>query len=162
MVDLREYFRESNAIEDVHDESAVDAAIEAWEVVKDEDDLAHETVQTAHRLLLRDRQPDIAGEYRATQVHVGDSVPPPPVAVKYEMERLLSWAPTGPIEAVQWHVAFEHVHPFADGNGRVGRLLYLWHCHDLGIEPILWRAADREGYYALFQASIPVDEKGTP
>lgn len=162
MVDLDEYFRESNAIEDVHDESAVDATIEAWERVKDEDVLTHETVQTAHRSLLRDRQPDIAGKYRTKQVYVGDSVPPPPVAVKYEMERLLSWTPNDPIEAIQWHIAFEHIHPFLDGNGRVGRLLYLWHCQDLGIEPIVWRAADREGYYALFQASINVAEKSFP
>lgn len=161
MVDLREYFRESNAIEDVHEESAVDATVAAWEAIKDEESLTHDVVKTGHRHILEDRQPDIAGEYRTIQVYVGESPPPPPVVVESEMEKLLSWEPDEPLEAIEWHIAFEQIHPFADGNGRIGRLLYLWHCRTLGIEPIVWRAEDRSGYYDLFQTPVDLDEKTT-
>jgi len=159
MVELREYFRESNAIENVHEASAIDATMDAWEVIRDEDRLSHELIKAGHREILKDRQPDIAGEYRTVQVQVGESRPPPPAAVEYEMETLLAWDPADPIEAIEWHVAFEQIHPFADGNGRIGRLLYLWHCRALGIEPVVWRAADRDGYYDLFQTSVDPDAK---
>lgn len=159
MVNLRDYFRESNAIEDVHDESAVDATMAAWEAIKDEDPFTHETVKTGHRYILEDRQPDIAGEYRDIQVYIGETTPPPPVVIESEMDKLLSWEPQSPVEAIKWHIAFEHIHPFADGNGRIGRLLYLRHSRMLGIEPIMWRAEDRAGYYDLFQTDIHLDEK---
>lgn len=158
MPELREYFRESNAIEDVHEESAVDESMEAWNYIKEVDELSHEVIQRAHEHIMRNRQPDIAGEYRNIQVYVGDSMPPPPAAVEYEMERLLNWSPENSLEALEWHIAFEHIHPFADGNGRVGRLIYLWHCTNLKAEPIFWRAEDREGYYDLFQSSVEIED----
>jgi len=109
---------------------------------------------------MESRQPHLAGEYRDVQVWVAgsDATPPPPVAIKAEMEQLLSWTPADPLEAIEWHIAFEHIHPFEDGNGRIGRLLYLWHClEDLAVDPVIWRADDRAGYYDLFQSSIDVD-----
>jgi Fic family protein len=73
------------------------------------------------------------------------------------MEQLLEWPPANPIEAVEWHIAFERIHPFPDGNGWIGRLVYLWHCREqLDTEPILWRADNREGYYALFDSAVDV------
>jgi len=159
MVDLREYFRESNAIENVHEESAVDATMDAWDVIKEEAELTHDVIKTGHNYILKGRQPDIAGEYRDIQVDIGDSTPPPPVVVPSEMDKLLSWIPENSLEAIEWHIAFEHIHPFADGNGRIGRLLYLWHCRTLEIEPVMWRADDRSGYYDLFQTDVSLDEK---
>lgn len=159
MVDLREYFRESNAIEDVHEETAIDSTFEAWEAIKDEDPITHDVIKTGHEYILQDRQPDIAGQYRDIQVYISESTPPPPVVVESEMEKLLSWEPQNPIEAIEWHIAFEQIHPFADGNGRIGRLLYLRHSRMLEIEPIMWRAEDRAGYYDLFQTDVNLDEK---
>ena len=73
------------------------------------------------------------------------------------MDELLAWTPSDPVKAIEWHVAFERIHPFADGNGWICRLIYLWHCRErLAVEPVVWRAADREGYYALFSTRIDV------
>jgi len=155
MVDLVEFVRESNAIENVHEESAIESTPDAWEYLRERDDLTHDCVCTVHEHIMGDRQPTIAGEYRNVQVYVGETVPTPPVAIESEMEKLLAWEPADPLAAIEWHVAFEQIHPFADGNGRVGRLLYLWHCREqLSVEPILWRAEDREGYYDLFQSTV--------
>jgi len=159
MVDIREYFRESNAIENVYDESAIDATMDAWDDIKNEESLTHNVIKTGHSHILADRQPDIAGEYRDIQVYVGDTTPPPPVVVESEMDKLLSWSPDDPLEAIEWHIAFERIHPFADGNGRIGRLLYLWHCWRVDSDPIMWRAEDRSGYYDLFQSDVTLDEK---
>jgi Fic family protein len=159
MVELRDYFGESNAIENVHEESAVDATMDAWEAIKDKDPFTHDSVKTGHRHILQDRQPDIAGEYRDIQVYIGESTPPPPVVVESEMDKLLSWEPQNPIEAIEWHIAFEHIHPFADGNGRIGRLVYLRHSQLLDFEPVMWRAEDRASYYDLFRTDIDLDEK---
>jgi Fic family protein len=154
MVDTEAFLRESNAIEGVHDDNALADALEAWNYLTECESLNHERIKKAHELLLVNRQPNIAGRYRESQVRVGDRTPPAAARVPYEIDRLLGESPpTDALDALEWHVRFELVHPFPDGNGRVGRLLYLWHCRQLTIEPIMWRADDVDGYYALFEES---------
>lgn len=159
MVKLKEYISESNAIEDVHTQSSIDDSLDAWNYLEKQDSLPHDVVQRAHEHILKNRQPEIAGDYRDIQVSIGERTPPPPVVVQSEMEKLLHWEPVDPLEAIEWHIAFEHIHPFADGNGRIGRLIYLWHCKGMDAEPILWRAEDRDGYYELFDTSIHLDAR---
>ena len=71
------------------------------------------------------------GRYRKVQVYIRGTnwLPPKPVNVPKEMSYLLSWYSKNKkklhplILAVYFHSAFETIHPFVDGNGRVGRLL---------------------------------------
>lgn len=153
-VDVREYLKESNAIEGVHDDAALADALDAWQYLSSEDALSRDVIQRGHELLLENRQPDIAGEYRSVRVQVGNDVPPHPEVVDELVSTLLDQPVETGVDAVQWHVWFEKIHPFADGNGRIGRLLYLWHCLEtLDVEPIVWRSGrDVSGYYALFQS----------
>lgn len=111
------------------------------------------------------------GEFRRTQNWIGGSrpsnavfVPPPPHLVEDAMaalERFLhddtSGLPTL-VRAGLAHVQFETIHPFLDGNGRVGRLLItLLLCHS-GIlrEPLLYLSLylkqNRATYYSLLDA----------
>src|SRR5262249_43736816 len=91
----------------------------------------------AHRRLMRgvrgaDKQP---GEVRRSQNWIGGTrpgnarfVPPPPEQVPALMNQLDKWLyvvdPLPPlVRAGVAHVQFETIHPFLDGNGRIGRLL---------------------------------------
>jgi Fic family protein len=108
------------------------------------------------------------GEFRKTQVWIGGTRPgnavfvPPPAheladALK-ALERFIhdEPEPTPPLARVALtHVQFETIHPFLDGNGRVGRLLIALQLADAGLlrEPLLYVSLHfkehRQTYYEL-------------
>lgn len=120
-------------------------------------------------LLSRGRGSDKApGEFRRSQNWLGGSrpgnavfVPPPHTAVPdcmAALERFLHAADDGlpvVVRAGLAHVQFETIHPFLDGNGRVGRLLVTLLLHHAGIlrEPLLYLSLffkqHRTTYYDL-------------
>jgi Fic family protein len=108
------------------------------------------------------------GEFRRSQNWIGGSspsrashVPPPPELVEDCMGQLEGYlhSPQAAFEplvaAALAHVQFETIHPFLDGNGRVGRLLIALLLTDAGLlsEPILYLSlyfkAHRDEYYRL-------------
>lgn len=128
--------------------------------------ITHEHVLGIHRLVSHGvMQQGEAGRYRSIQVRVGKHVPPPPSQVSGLMAELLEWWnrysqkwPPVMTSAIVHH-RFEDIHPFADGNGRTGRLLALWELyrrgfdtqHIFSVDEFYW--TDRPRYYeALDQA----------
>ncbi|MFN0317512.1 MAG: Fic family protein [Burkholderiales bacterium] len=110
------------------------------------------------------------GEFRNTQNWIGGSrpgnarfVPPPPHRVMECMGALEKFLHDDPVKtpvlvkAALAHVQFETIHPFLDGNGRVGRLLIalLLCAEDALSEPMLYLSlyfkANRDAYYDLLQ-----------
>ena len=68
----------------------------------------------------------LPGQYRQSGVTVGDWMPPHHSELMWRMERFHEWcdATNDPLMKAVWgHRYFETIHPFADGNGRTGRLL---------------------------------------
>lgn len=67
------------------------------------------------------------GEYKRKQNFVGTLITTPPNKVCSEMKQLLSWySNINSIEIsdlAEFHVRYEEIHPFADGNGRTGRMI---------------------------------------
>ena len=132
--------------------------------------LCNRLIREIHaELLSRGRGSDKApGEFRRSQNWIGGSrpgtarfVPPPAHAVldcMSDLEHFLHARDDGLsalLRAGLAHVQFETIHPFLDGNGRVGRLLITFMlCHD-GVlrEPMLYLSLyfkqHREDYYAL-------------
>lgn len=114
-------------------------------------------IRELHSLVLADR-PEDRGAYRRIQVKIVGAahVPPDPLAVPDEMRALLERLKESrrhPIErAALFHILFEAVHPFVDGNGRTGRLLLNFMLMRLGYPPINIKFADRRRYYDAFTA----------
>ena len=105
-----------------------------------------------------------AGRYRTMNVRVGDHFPPAHQDVSILMFGLLEWwnrkAPelSAVISSAILHYRFEEIHPFADGNGRVGRSLALWELyrrgfdtqHIFSVDEFYWE--DRPRYYRELHA----------
>lgn len=81
------------------------------------------------------------GEYKKLPNEVGGSDTTLPEDVASEMQKLLreyNALPSKTFEdIVAFHAAFERIHPFQDGNGRVGRLLLFKECLKQGIVPFI-------------------------
>jgi Fic family protein len=114
-------------------------------------------VKDVHFLVLADRPAD-RGAFRGAEVRIlGTShKPPPPYLVREHVEELLAELPTDrhhPLDqAARFHLRFESIHPFIDGNGRTGRLLLNLMLLRAGYLPINIKHADRRRYYDCFQA----------
>ena len=54
-------------------------------------------------------------------------------------------------DILNFHVKFERIHPFQDGNGRVGRLVMFWQCLQAGIVPFIITEDLRFYYYRGIQ-----------
>jgi Fic family protein len=102
-------------------------------------DLSVDLLHEWHRRLMRSSglDPAVVGAFRSAQGWVGGTspldaafVPPPPELVPGLMEDLVAFANTGSADPVTQagalHAQFEAIHPYGDGNGRVGRLLVPW------------------------------------
>lgn len=105
-----------------------------------------------------------AGEFRDFQVVIRKHRPPKHQDVPQLVSELLTWLNTDAravpvvISSAILHYQFEHIHPFADGNGRVGRLLATWELyrrkidtyHIFSIDEVYWE--DREAYFAALRS----------
>ncbi|MEK6899402.1 MAG: Fic family protein [Nanoarchaeota archaeon] len=97
------------------------------------------------------------GKYRNVQVFVGRSIPPKPQDVPDKMAGLLRWYSVNKkilhplILASHFHTEFEKIHPFVDGNGRVGRLLMNFILHKSKLPMINIPKIKRFKYYGVLQ-----------
>ena len=94
------------------------------------------------------------GEYKRLDNVVGEMETCPAKNVHREMARLLDWwksAEKTLENLLELHVRFEHIHPFQDGNGRVGRLILLKECLKYGITPFVIAENFKQFYYLGFQ-----------
>jgi cell filamentation protein, protein adenylyltransferase len=126
--------------------------------------ITHIEVLKLHRIMAGDvMDQGKAGEYRAIRVKVGNHIAPPAEDVKPMMSNLLAWWNKGAakispsLSSAIVHHQFEIIHPFADGNGRAGRMLSLWELyrrgfdnhHIFSIDEFYWE--DRPRYYAALE-----------
>ena len=94
------------------------------------------------------------GEYKKLDNVVGDMDTCPAKDVHREMVKLLAWwkAADKTFEnLIDLHVRFEQIHPFQDGNGRVGRLILLKECLKHGITPFVIAENFKQFYYLGLQ-----------
>ena len=90
------------------------------------------------------------GDYKQVDNVVGVMETCPVKDVHREMAKLLAWwkgAEKTLENLLDLHVRFERIHPFQDGNGRVGRLILLKECLKYGITPFVIAENFKQFYY---------------
>ena len=116
--------------------------------------LSVELILRWHRELLTGIRDDAAGRFRRGDewVRVGSHLGANPAfvveLVDQALARYRTGAPDGAIERVAWfHCEFEVIHPFVDGNGRIGRVLMNQQLLAAGLPPVIVRARTRRSDY---------------
>jgi len=122
-------------------------------------ELTLENILLLHKMLIGNINEEIAGRLRHDKewVRVGAYIAPGPDEVKQLLSELLT-AHTADDHShiltriARFHLEFEHIHPFCDGNGRIGRVLNNYILLREGYVPINIAFADRAHYYDAFKA----------
>lgn len=133
------------------------------DVARTKTDLTEKIIQEIHYLVLQDNK-QARGKYRNVPVRVGSHIAPQPYLVKPQMERLLEdnkeWTKEDVLVAVsKFHLEFETIHPFIDGNGRTGRLILNLELIKNGYLPINIKHNDIEKYFKSFNDCRKDDSK---
>jgi len=119
--------------------------------------LDKETILILHKMLITGINDSIAGRFRTAYeyVRVGTHIAPAPEHIERMVESAFaeyaSDHETYALDKVaRFHLEFEHIHPFNDGNGRIGRVLMNWQLLQLGYPSLIIRDKEKHLYYASF------------
>ncbi|NCE99541.1 DNA-binding protein [Emergencia sp. 1XD21-10] len=125
------------------------------DLVKEQAPLSERIIKQIHYLVLADKPQD-RGVYRKIPVRIMGTKHEPvqPYLIQSEMEQLLQAYRNSSEHIIsrlaRFHIEFEGIHPFIDGNGRTGRLLVNLELMKAGYPPIDIKFADRISYYNAF------------
>ena len=125
------------------------------DLVKKNEPLTEWTIKQIHYLVLADKKDD-RGVYRRVPVRIMGAAHEPvqPYLIGPKMEKLLIDYTESKEHIVtklaRFHIEFEGIHPFIDGNGRTGRLIVNLELMKAGFPPIDIKFADRVAYYNAF------------
>ena len=125
------------------------------ELVKNNVPLSENVIKQIHFLVLADKKDD-RGVYRRVPVRImgAQHEPVQPYLIEPKMEQLLQdFGKTSEhiiTKLARFHIEFEGIHPFIDGNGRTGRLLVNLELMKAGYPPIDIKFTDRIAYYDAF------------
>lgn len=125
------------------------------ELVQNNTPMSERVIQQIHYLVLADKRED-RGVYRRVPVRImgAQHEPVQPYLIQPRMEQLmLSYAESTEHivrKLARFHIEFDGIHPFIDGNGRTGRLLVNLELMKAGYPPIDIKFTDRVAYYKAF------------
>ena len=117
--------------------------------------MSESLIKQIHFLVLADKRKD-RGVYRQIPVKILDAKHEPvqPYLIKPKMEQLMKSYHDSTEHIIsklaRFHIEFESIHPFIDGNGRCGRLLVNLELMKAGYPPIDIKFSDRLAYYDAF------------
>ena len=134
-----------------------DAYFYIEDLVKNKIALTEREILSIHTFVLMDK-PNDKGKYRNVPVKIvgSDIALPQPYLINPKMEELMLWYNSNkdhPIRAIaDFHLRFETIHPFIDGNGRTGRLILNMELMKNGYVPINIKYKDKRKYYDCFKS----------
>ena len=120
-------------------------------------DLRKERILLLHQRLIGAIDDDIAGRFRGPgeYVRVGAHIAPAPEQVEAMIDEILlqyaSDLDSYFLDRIaRFHLDFEVIHPFCDGNGRVGRVIINAQLFRQGLPPLIIRNSEKQTYYRAF------------
>lgn len=125
------------------------------QLVSENKQINEKVIKDIHYLVLANKRED-RGVYRRVPVRIMGAThePPQPYLIASKMEELLKKYKNSNEDIVtklaRFHIEFESIHPFIDGNGRTGRLLVNLELMKAGYPPIDIKFTDRLKYYEAF------------
>jgi len=147
---IDEFLDQSNRIEG-YGRKELDESREAFRYLLSCEMLDRHTVLRTHRIFMRFLDPRIAGNFREVGVQVGGRVCPPHqnIPTLFGMWLMLDASDEESIK--QNHIEFEKIHPFEDGNGRVGRMIMNWQRINAGLPILIIHVGEeQQAYYRWF------------
>jgi Fic family protein len=122
-----------------------------------ETEVNREVILLLHKMLIGSIDEKIAGRFRklGEYVRVGTHVAPAPEHVEKMIEAILLEYTSDLTnyfldKVAKFHLDFETLHPFCDGNGRIGRVLICFQLQRLGFPMIIIRDREKKEYYKSF------------
>ncbi len=116
-----------------------------------------EVILFLHQMLITGINDEIAGRFRRVgeYVRVGTHIAPAPEKVQEMIESIIieynSQLSSYFLDrVVKFHLDFETIHPFNDGNGRIGRVIICWQLYQAGFPLIIIRDKEKQNYYQAF------------
>jgi len=130
------------------------------EMLKTTEKISKKLLSKWHKDIFGETKPDIAGRFRNYPVRVGIYIAPDwqdleklmQQLTKFVNESKLNGSKLNPVElAARAHYRFEKIHPFGDGNGRIGRLVMNYILWNSDYPMLITEYKDRKPYYKALQ-----------
>lgn len=150
-----EFLQHSNYIEGIADSQSLDQAVIAWNWMKEQEELTTHLILKGHKTLMLHQPllPDQKGYWRQCEVMIAGRLGKP---WKQVPSLMAQWVQRASLDD-KWelikrsHIDFEHIHPFVDGNGRIGRMLMNWQRLKAGLDVLVILEEERQEYYQWFK-----------
>ena len=137
-----------------------DAMLLGQQYVNNNTRIGEHQIRNLHYRMLIDQQ-TVSGEYRSYNLMIHGHRPTSYEKVPYKMMQLVDTKPSGdrhPLENIAFfHLRLEKIHPFGDGNGRVGRLIINIMLEQLGYPGVIVTLDDKQSYFEAINAYDGLD-----
>ncbi len=150
---LEDKFAPNKPLRDIRETESHAAVF--FDILNGEEEISDQLLLKWHKEIFKETKPDIAGKFRNYQVSVGSYLAPDWHNIKNLIAQLVTFTNQSNLNSVELaaraHYIFEKIHPFGDGNGRIGRLLMNYILWKNGYPMLIIEYKKRKSYYKALQ-----------
>ena len=165
---LEQMLSRNVSVREVYEAKNLARVMEYKRIRAKDSELKEELILQIHQMLMGGIDDSIAGRFRSKgeYVRVGTHIAPAPEHLELMLENVLidytSDLNTYFLDKIAlYHLKFESIHPFCDGNGRLGRVIINFQLLQLGLPRIIIRNSEKERYYQAFRDYADKDSSKT-